>query len=225
MLRKHLHYFLIAAAICLLPGNVPANTGEVVKDREQLQLIKKSSHGELRMDSEADWSRYSGIELQRAAVSFRKNWARDQRNRSGNRPTEESMQRIKSSLSDLLDEVFRQELSVKDGFTMSESGGTDVLRISPRIINLDVYAPDRMRDHIGYALTDSKGSMTLELEMHDSVNGTLLAHMTDIRSDPHRGYFEWTTSVTNRRAARFMFIRWAKKLRKLLVEAGAPVQD
>jgi hypothetical protein len=225
MIRKHLYNFLIASTFCLLSVSVPANTGEAAQDRDQLQLIKKSSHGELRMDSGADWGRYSGIELQRATVSFRKHWARDQRNRSGNRPTEESMQRIKTSLSDLLDEVFKRELSVKDGFAMSNSGGTNVLRITPRIVNLDVVAPDRMRDHIGYSLADSKGSMTLELEISDSVNGSLLAHMTDNRSDPQRGYYEWTTTGTNLRAARFMFIRWAKKLRKLLVEAGAPVQD
>ena len=108
---------------------------------------------------------------------------------------------------------------------MSDVSGENVMRITPRITNLNINAPDRMRDHIGSSFTDSNGSMTLELEIYDSVSGTLLARMVDSREDPQKGYIEWTTSVTNRRAARFMFIRWADKLRDLLIEARFPPED
>jgi len=93
------------------------------------------------------------------------------------------------------------------------------MRITPRITNLNIYAPDRMRDHIGSSFADSKGNMTLELEIYDSVSGTLLARMVDSQEDRQKGYMEWATSGTNRRAARFMFIRWADKLREWLINA------
>ena len=135
------------------------------------------------------------------------------------------MGRIKSDLSELLDEVFREELVTNDDFTMCDTSGENVMRITPRITNLNIYAPDRMRDYIGSSFADSKGSMTLELEIVDSVSGTLLARMVDSREDPQKGYMEWATSGTNRRAARFMFIRWADKLRDLLIEARLPPED
>ena len=49
--------------------------------------------------------------------------------------------------------------------------------------------------------------------------------LVDNREDPQKGYMEWTTSGTNRRAARFMFIRWANKLNDVLMGAGIPIRD
>jgi hypothetical protein len=206
-------------AITLLPCAVMAKNPEPGQSTDDLRLVKKSRHGELRVATNANWNSFTHIKLERATVEFSKNWARNQKNRMGNRPTEENMERIKSDLSELLDEVFRQELSADDGFTMSDGSGENVMRITPRIVDLNINAPDRMRDYIGYSLADSKGSMTLELDIHDSVNGTLLAQMVDSREDPQHGYMEWANSGTNRRAARFMFIRWAGKLYDLLEEA------
>lgn len=225
MIKKYLCCLLIAAAIFLMPGNLLADTQEAGQSGDDLQLIKKTLHGELSMDPGADWDRYTKIELQKATVAFSKHWARDQKIRNGKRPTQESIQRIKSDLSELLDEVFREELTKDRDFAMSDTSGEDVIRITPRIVNLNIAAPDRMRDYIGYSLADSKGSMTLELELYDSISGTLLARMTDNREDPRKNYLEWTTSGTNRRAARLMLIRWAKKLRNWLIEAGSPVKD
>ena len=184
-----------------------------------MEIIKKNKHGEVQIRRNTDWSVYINIQLEMATVAFRKNWARDQKNRNSNRPTQESIGRIKSDLSELLNDVFKQELTKDQAFTMSDTAGESVLLITPSVVDLDIVAPDRMRDHIGYSLTDSQGSMTLELEFRDSASGTLLARMTDNRMDPHKGYMEWTTAVTNRRAARFMLIRWAVELREWLIEA------
>lgn len=222
MINKYLLRVFIKITLVWVPVMVMADTGIPENPADQLQLIKKTSHGELWMATGTNWSKYGKIELQKATVAFRKNWARDQKRRSGNRPTEENMQRIKTELSDLLDEVFRQELTAKGDFEMTDTSGEGAIRITPNIVDLDVVAPDRMRDHIGSSFADSKGSMTLELEVYDSLSGTVLARMTDRRDDPQKGYMEWTVSGTNRRAARLMFVRWAKKLRDLLVEAGTP---
>lgn len=220
MILKALHAILIALALAILPPALMAADATPESSEEDLEVIEKTMHGQVQVKPNTSWGVYTQIQLERATVEFRKNWARDQKNRNGNRPTQESIDRIKSDLSELVDEVFRQELTQDNAYTLVESGGQNVLLITPRIINLDIVAPDRMRDHIGYSLTDSQGSMTLELDILDSSSGTLLARMTDSRMDPYKGYMEWTTSGTNRRAARFMLIRWAVKLREWLIDAG-----
>ena len=224
-MKNLLFSFLIILTISPLSRVAVAESSAPEQSMDNLELVKKTLHGEFYLDTGADWNGLTGIQLEKATVEFRKHWARDQKNRNGNRPTEENMGRIKSDLSELLDEVFREELSTNNGFTMSDTSGENVMRITPRITNLNIYAPDRMRDHIGSSFTDSNGSMTLELEIYDSVSGTLLARMVDSREDPQKGYIEWTTSVSNRRAARFMFIRWADKLGDLLIEARFPPED
>jgi len=99
------------------------------------------------------------------------------------------------------------------------------MRVEPRVVDLDVIAPDRVRDYIGYSLTDSQGNMTLELDFYDSISGELLATTTQYREDPIKGYMEWTTSVTNRQAARLMLERWTSWLREWLDEARTGTSD
>ena len=224
-MKKQSCFLLFLLSIILLPIAVIAKQQAPAQSTDGLKLIKKTSRSEFYLNTDADWGRFTTIQLEKATVEFRKHWARDQRNRSGNRPTEENMTRIKTDLSDLLDEVFRQELT-KDGvFAISDISGENVMLVSPKIVDLNINAPDRMRDHIGYSLADSKGSMTLELEIYDSVSGTLLARMIDNREDPQKGYMEWTTSGTNKRATRFMFIRSANSVRERLVESRLSALD
>ena len=215
----------ITLLVFSLSGMAMAKDSEPEHSTHGLQLVKKTWRGEFYLDTSADWSKFTKIQLERATVEFRKNWARDQKNRGGNRPTEENMGRIKSNLSELLDEVLREELTADGIYTVSDTRGENVMRITPKIIDLNINAPDRMRDYIGSSFADSKGSMTLELEIHDSVSGSLLARMLDSQEDPQKGYLEWTTTGTNLRAARFMFIRWGKKLNGWLTDARVTSQD
>ena len=219
MMRKLLCSFLITLAISLPSSPVMAEDKALEESSDGLELVTKKWRAKFYMDTRMDWSNFSTVQLEKATVEFRKHWVRDQKYRNHNRPTKKNLNRIKSDLSDLLDEVFRQELTANNAFVMSETGGENVIRITPRIVDLDIIAPDRMRDYIGYSMTDSKGRMTLELEIHDSVSGKLLARMIDTREDPQKGYWEWTTSGDNRRAARFILIHWSNDLRDWLIEA------
>ena len=202
-----------------------ADTDPVEAPDPGLDIVEKSWHGEIRFTADVDWTTYSKIQLERATVEFRKRWVRDQRQRSGIVIKEKEQERIKSDLADLLDEVLKRELSSKAGYVFVDESGADVMRVIPRVVDLDVIAPDRVRDYIGYALTDSQGNMTLELEFYDSLNGDLLATTSQYQEDPIKGYMEWTTSVTNRRAARLMLERWTSWLREWLDEARAGTSD
>jgi len=225
MMKKYFCAFLFALTVFLQPCVALAETPAAEQATDSLPLVKKNLHGELRLDAGANWSKFTQIKLEKATVEFSENWARDQRSRSGNLPTEENMGRIKSELSELLDDVFKQQLTKDDIYTITDTDGENVMLITPRIVNLNIYAPDRMRNYIGFTLADSKGNMTLELEVHDSVSGALLARIIDSRQDPGTGHLEWTTSGNNRQAARFMFIRWAEKLRDLLIETSLTTPD
>ena len=202
-----------------------ADTDPVETPDPGLDIVEKSWHGEIRFSADVDWTSYSKIQLERATVEFRKRWARDLRQRSGITIRERDEERIKSDLADLLDKVLIRELSTKAGYVFTDEDGADVMRVVPRVVDLDVIAPDRVRDYIGYSLTDSQGSMTLKLEFYDSLNGELLATTSQYQEDPIKGYIEWTTSVTNSRAARLMLIRWADWLREWLDEVRVGTLD
>lgn len=185
---------------------------------DDLEVVEKDRRSEVRAAQGIDWNVYTRVRLDRATVDFRKNWVRDQRQRSGNIIREDDEQRIKSDLADLFEEVLTRELVNEGGYAMAEDNDQDVMHFIPRIVNLDIVAPDRVRNHVGSAFTDSQGRMTIEMEIRDSLSGDLLATTRHYEEDPHKGYMEWTTSATNRRSARLMLMRWAEGLRERLDE-------
>ena len=138
--------------------------------------------------------------------------------RSG-RVSPRDIERIKSDLAELFDEVWVEELSVKGGFEIVDQAGPDVLRITPRIVDLDVYAPSTSSASRTYSYTDSSGRMTLKLELYDSETGDLIARASDRQEAPYRGHMEWTTAVSNRSDARIMLRKWAQALNTRLQEA------
>jgi hypothetical protein len=189
---------------------------------EGLKLVEKDRRGEIYADPDTDWSVYSRIQLDEATVAFRKNWQRDQNRSQPFKVRTEDMERIKSELSALFGEVFAEELKQNGGYELSVESAEDVMRITPRIVDLDVYAPDtRSSPGRTMSYTEQAGRMTLQLDIFDSVTGDMIAKTSDRQEAPRRGYMQWTTSVTNRAEARRMIERWAREFRERLDQARA----
>jgi len=215
---KSLVFMVLATAMA--STSILAKTEPPQVSLEGLQLVEKDSRGEIYADPDIDWSVYDAIVLDQATVSFRKNWQRDQNRYPNNFKVKASdMERIKSELSELFNEVFTEELTKNDDFQMVFESGDNALRIRPQIVDLDVFAPDTRQPGIQRSYTEYAGRMTLKLELYDSVTGDLIATASDRQDAPRRGYMQWTTSVSNRQNAIIMLQRWAKDLRKRLDEA------
>lgn len=211
--------FSLALALTAVTA-VAANDEAADVSLDGLELVEKSRKSELYVDPDVDWNSYSKIRLDPATVAFRKNWQRDQNRSQPFKVRAEDMERIKSELSELFGEVFTAELTSGGAYVMAAESADDVLRITPHIVDLDVYAPDtRHSPGIQRSYTETAGRMTLKLEMYDSVTGDLIAHASDRREAPRRGYMQWTNSVTNRTEAKLMLERWARDLREFLDEA------
>jgi len=185
-----------------------------------MQQIEQSRHGAIYADPGIDWSSYEQIRLDPATVAFRKNWLRDQNRYQPNRIQTRDVERIKETMARTFDTVFREELSGEGGYTLTEENGDNVLRITPHIEDLDLYAPDpRSAPGIQRSYAESMGRMTLRLDLYDSVTGDLIATASENREAPRRGYLQWANSVTNTKEARLMFQSWARELRERLDEA------
>jgi hypothetical protein len=186
---------------------------------EGLELVEKDRRGELYADPDIDWSVYDKIQLDTATVAFRKRWQRDQNRYQTFKVRASDMEKIKSNLSELFDKVFTEELSENGGYEIVDEMAENVMRITPHIVDLDVYAPDTATSGINRSFTESAGKMTLKLQIYDSVTGDLIVSASDRRESPRRGYMQWTTSVSNNADARRMLQRWAVGLRERLDKA------
>lgn len=218
-MNKSLIHSILTLSLAVVPAAVFAESEPPDVSLDGLQLVEKDRRGEIYADPGVDWSVYDQIQLERATVSFRKNWQRDQNRMQSFKVKASDMERIKTDLAELFDEVFTEELTGKGDYTMASESADNVMRIKPQIVDLDVYAPDTKGPGMTRSYTQQAGRMTLKLEIYDAVTGDLIATASDRRESPRKSYYQWTTSASNQADARRMLQLWAKDLRKRLDEA------
>ena len=218
MYKTIITLFLIIG-LAAAPGAILAKSEPPEISLEGLDLVEKDRRGELYADPDIDWSVYDNIQLDKATVAFRRNWQRDQNRMQPFKVRTSDMEKIKTGLSELFDTVFSEELTSNGGYRITGESGDNVMRITPRIVDLDVYAPDTRTAGMSRSYADSAGRMTLQLEIYDSVTGDLIAKASDRREAPRRDYMQWTNSVSNTAEARRMLQHGATGLRERLDKA------
>ncbi len=185
-----------------------------------LELVEKTRHKEIYRAPGVDWSIYDKIQIDEATVAFRRNWQRDQNRYQPNKIRSRDIERISEGMVELCDDVFSKELSEQGGYEITDGPGENVLRISPHVVDLDVYAPDpRYQAGMQRSYVQTAGRMTLKLHLYDSYTGDLIAVFSDHREAPWRGYVQWANTVTNTSEFRWLLRSWATDLRESLEEA------
>ena len=218
LIKSRITLVATIALLCLASGPAQAaGNGDLYENLEPLEGAKAAL---AEIDPNADFTTYKRIKLLDAFVAFKKNWERDQQ-RSGSRMRISSadMDRIKSDVSELFNQVFTEVLEADDGYDVVDETGDDVLLIRPAIIDLDVVAPDTPGMTRGTSFTAETGSATLYIELYDSTSSQIVGRAADRQTIRNAGdMMTWTNRATNTAGARRLFTDWAQALRKFLDE-------
>jgi len=196
---------VLAAALCAACAN-GTSTRNLEVTHDGLEHVPNSKVERAWIKPGVDFSQYTEVGLLDCFVSFKRNW---RMNHQGVRTRD--MERIKSTLSDEFRRVFTKALE-NGGYPVITQADEHVLLIRPAIIDLDIAAPDTNAGGRSDSFTTSPGTMTLVIELYDSVSNEILARAIDRRRARNVGDIQWTTSVTNRDAARKILRRWANLL-------------
>jgi len=184
-----------------------------------LRLVRGTQAALVYAKPDVDLSQYNRIYLVRPWVSFRKNWLKAQNSIPNQTVTAADMDRIKNDLASLFTEVFRQELQNNGGYVLVDGAADDVLVVRPAIIDLDVFSPDTPGTAGKRSAIASVGTMSLYMELIDSVTGDVLVKAYDSKYDRTRTQTQVQNSVRNEAAAREMLGEWAQMLRLALDES------
>ena len=110
-------------------------------------------------------------------------------------------------------EELDKALQKKGNLTKVDTADSNTLLFKPKVINLDIYAPDVQNSpSVTRSYVRQTGKATLFLEVYDSVSGAILGRWVDTRYDPDRGYFDWANRVTNNERMRLVIRSWADRL-------------
>jgi hypothetical protein len=182
-----------------------------------LELVDSKNVDRLYRRPDLDVSAYGKILIGEPVVEFSKNW--NPRNYGTYGLSAAQLKKIRVDLADLAKDTFAKVLGA-GGYEVVTEPGDGVLEIIPSIVNLYINAPDTMTAGRSKTYAMDAGSMTLALQVSDSVTGTLLAVVYDHKRDPS-GRMQWSTSVSNRAAASRTLTGWAEQLKRELDAARA----
>ena len=171
-----------------------------------------------------DLSQYNRIYLTTPQIAFTKNWLRTQNSIPNQTVRTEDMQRIKSELAALFTGVFKQELQNNGGYVLVDGVAEDVLIVHPAIVDLNILSPDTPGTRGTRGAVASVGSMSLYMELIDSVTGDVMVKTFDNKYDRSRTRIQAPNRVRNEAAARDMLGEWAELLRLALDEARTIVK-
>lgn len=211
-------YTMLIAALALL-GNMPLALADQTTDLfENLVPIEDPQAAFAYVDPNADFSVFKRVMILETPVAFRSNWQRDQNRESRrNRVSSRDMDRIKSDVSTLFNDVLAQRLAANDGYEIVTEPGEDVLLVRAAIIDLDVTAPSTSSPGRSASFISTSGAATLYIEMFDSLSGQILGRAADRRVvRGSMGGLSWGNRASNSADARRIFVGWADRLRAFL---------
>ncbi len=204
--------FLVSLSLLLAADFSFAKEAPPQTTVEGLVLVKDSGLALVYVEPGADLSQYNRIYLVGAYIAFKKNWKRDQNQSYIHKISSSDMDKMKAELAGLFRDVFTDVLE-EGGYELVTERAEDVLIVKPAIINLDISAPENMSSGLRRTFSESRGEMTLYLELYDSVTDDLIAKALDRQQDREIGYFQWQTTVRNRAAANRILKVWANVLK------------
>jgi hypothetical protein len=183
-----------------------------------LELVNSKNIDLLYRRPDVDVSAYGRILIGQPVVELSKNW--NPRNYGTYGLSAAQLKKIRVDLAELAKSTFAKVLA-DGGYVVVSEAGDGVLEIIPSIINLYINAPDAMTAGRSKTYAMDAGSMTLALQVSDSVTGTLLAVAYDQKRSSSTGTFQWATSVSNQAAATRILTGWAQQLKRDLDAARA----
>ena len=211
--------FLIATAV--FAALMTACAGPEPEPEPGLEIFRHGRNEEMQVAPDVDWSSYTNIILHNAPVEFRENWQRDQERIKGSAIREADIEMFKTNVSEQLDKVMRKRITERGDYELTSESGPGVMSFQPNIVDLDIRGPGWVQDSILESMTNSRGSMTIEVVIRDSVTDKLLAVAWQDQSDPQEGYMEMTNTVNNTVTFRLMMQRWNDWLFAQLKKARA----
>ena len=211
----------LALAVCStsVPAKAPATWDGLVQVKS-----KKLALGYLL--PHADFRAYSKVMFDPPEVAFSKNWQRDFNRttmslggRISDQDVRDGVEKAKESLSKIFPERFTHE-----GYQVVSQPGSDVLRLSVAIIDLEVAAPDQNLPGRSRTYSVDAGEATFAIEVRDSITGQLLGRAID-RREAGEGPTYRRTYSSNIADFEALFDNWARIAARGLTElkSASPV--
>jgi hypothetical protein len=204
-------FLCIAALAAVLEGCTASPPPEERTD-DGLVRVPSRPQGGVYRSPDADFTRYRRIMIEPLTVEFAPGWRKQHQD-----VTDKEVRRIQSEALEMFREEFIEVLVDEGPYELAESRDSDVLHVVPRVVDLDIPAPD-----MGAAAKRSYAPHPVRLqitgELRDAVSGTLLLRV--VMFDGQQRYpaneLRPANRGTNARDMKGSFWKWSQLVREAL---------
>jgi hypothetical protein len=177
---------------------------------EGLVAVHSRNLDELYLRTDANLTAYRKVVIDPVRVAFHKDWLRYGYTANAARPVgEDNVRRIAADIARDAEAAVAEAFKAR-GYEVVSAPAPGVLRLSPRIADLYVNAPDRHSPWREKAFTREAGQAALLLDASDSVSGTLLGRIAHLGRAEQMGGFSRANDVSNRFWFDALVRRWAR---------------
>lgn len=201
---------LLAACTASLP---PAET-----TADGLARVPSRPEGGVYRKLDVDFSRYKRLMIEPLTVEFVKGWRKQHPGVS-----DKEVRRIETEAARNFREVFTGILVDEGPFELAEVREADVLVVVPRMLDLNIPAPETEFDTGFRSYSPRLVSMEMTGELRDGINGDILLRVLMIDSDDRFKIHQipGPNRVTNAYEIRDSLTRWSRLVREAIDVAKA----
>lgn len=202
---------LLLALPCLLSGCGYTRLPEERTDDGLVRVPSRAAGGVYR-NPEADFTRYTRLILEPPTIEFKASWREEHRD-----VEDRDFARIRAEAVRLFREEFERELIDRGPYEFADAPDSDVLRVIPRIVDLDIPAPDTGKI-AQRTYTPGPVKMQVTGELRDAASHTLLARVTIFEGQTRYGFNELRLAnrSTNAHELRVGFGKWSMMVHEAL---------
>lgn len=212
---------LAALAVAFAPAFAATNPAQV----EGLAAVKSRTLDEVYLSPKADFASYRKAFVEPARVELAKGWRKSiNQQREPSRwltagDEQELVRTAATGMTEAVTKAFRDQ-----GFEIVTAPGPGVLQVSPSTTDLFINAPDTVTPVVQGQITHFEaGDATLDMEIRDASNGTVVGVVSDRNAARQVGRMNRVNLLSNQFWFDAMFSAWARNCAaEVALARGAP---
>ena len=183
-----------------------------------LERVPSRAEGGVYRDLDADFTRYKRLMIEPMTVEFREGWRKQHPD-----VADTELRRIQLEAAKDFREVFTKIMVDEGPFELAEVREADVFVVVPRLLDLDIPAPETDLDAGNETSSPRPVALQMTGELRDGVSGEILLRVIRIEAEPYYMFdgIRRANRVTNAHEIRVSMEKWSRLVREAIDVAKA----
>lgn len=217
MERTWIH-LLLSVTLCALLWGCKSNPPPEERTDDGLVRVPSRAVAGVYRNPETDFTGYKRVMIEPLSIEYARDWRRQHKD-----VEDAELKRIEAEARRIFREEFTETLVDEGPYELAETRAVDVLHVTPRVVDLDIPAPEVAAQPATRSYAPHPVRMQITGELRDAATDTLLLRVILFEGQQRYAFNELRLAnrTTNAHDMRTSFGRWSQAVREALDVAKA----